>query len=136
MAADIAAGRRGEAPASVTFLSGDVHHSYVAEASVEGPGRVIQAVCSPIRNRLPRRIALLMGGIGSRAFAPVPRFLAKRAGVSDPPFDWRITHGPWYDNNLATLQTDGRGLSMKWEAGEEDGRGDRSGLKVVAEFSL
>ena len=32
MVVDVASGRRGRTPRSVTFLSGDVHHSYVAQA--------------------------------------------------------------------------------------------------------
>src|SRR6185312_4875715 len=43
----------------VTFLSGDVHHSYVAQAwpdpalGVTLEGVVVPATCSPIRNPLP-----------------------------------------------------------------------------------
>ncbi len=43
-------------PATVMFLSGDVHYSYVARAHYRGEGattsRVHQVVCSPIRNPL------------------------------------------------------------------------------------
>jgi hypothetical protein len=134
MAVDVVEGRRGEAPASVTFLSGDVHHSYIAEAGVDGPGRIIQAVCSPIRNPLPRTVAMGMAILG-RGATGLTKLLARLAKVDPPEVDWRITHGPWYDNNLATLETEGRRLSMKWEAGESSG-GDEPKLKVVAEFTL
>ena len=59
MVVDVASGARGRAPRSVTFMSGDVHHSYVAEAWADpASGRrltsaVVQATCSPIRNPLP-----------------------------------------------------------------------------------
>ena len=37
MVRDVAAGRRGRAPVAVTFLSGDVHHSYLVEAHPAPP---------------------------------------------------------------------------------------------------
>src|SRR5918911_1424574 len=54
----VAAGERGNPPSSITILSGDVHHGYLAEArfrddTVQSP--VYQAVCSPLRNALPGR---------------------------------------------------------------------------------
>ena len=56
---DLAAGRHGEPPTSIGFLSGDVHYSYLAHASLPPPAtsqtRVYQAVCSPIRTRCPDR---------------------------------------------------------------------------------
>ncbi|MEJ7630605.1 MAG: alkaline phosphatase D family protein [Nocardioidaceae bacterium] len=139
MAMDLAAGRRGEAPASVTFLSGDVHHSYVAQADVgsgDGSGEVIQAVCSPIRNQLPRKAATLMGVLGKGPLAAFTGFLARRAKVERPVIDWEITHGPWYENNLATLETRGRGMSLRWEAGSPDGADADGSLRVITEFSL
>ena len=43
---DVAAGRRGPAPATIVLLSGDVHHAYLAEAWFPGRevrSRVLQA---------------------------------------------------------------------------------------------
>ncbi|TMR99067.1 alkaline phosphatase family protein [Nonomuraea basaltis] len=84
----------------VVILSGDVHYSYLAKAN---PGRVYQVVCSPIRNPLSPllrwanvftqfSIATLVGGL-----------LARLAGIPRPPFRWRVTKGPWFQNALATL---------------------------------
>ena len=135
MIAEVATGKRGEAPGSVTFLSGDVHHSYIAEAQISGECRVLQAVCSPIRNRLPRKVALGMAMLSHGVFTPITGFLARSAKVPPPELDWDITHGPWYDNNLATLETHGRELAMKWEAGTTDsGTDQEANLKVVADF--
>ncbi|WP_370543551.1 alkaline phosphatase D family protein [Janibacter sp. YB324] len=54
----VARGERGRPPGTITFLSGDVHHSYVAEvtdpAGHGASSRIVQAVCSPIRNHAPR----------------------------------------------------------------------------------
>ncbi len=134
MAIEVATGQRGEAPGTVTFLSGDVHHSYIAEADVDADCRVLQAVCSPIRNKLPRQVAMMMSAMSRRPLTSVARFLARRAKVSDPLLDWQITHGPWYDNNLATLQTHGRRLSMRWEAGTTGDGPVTDELTVVADF--
>src|ERR671917_291709 len=49
-------GERGNPPASITILSGDVHHGYLAEARFRDDNvqsRVYQGVCSPLRNALP-----------------------------------------------------------------------------------
>src|SRR6478609_11057759 len=135
MTVEVATGKRGKPPGSVTFLSGDVHHSYIAEAKVEGDCRVLQAVCSPIRNRLPGKVRFGMAALAHGAFTPITKGLARLAKVPPPELDWKITHGPWYDNNLATLETRGRRLAMKWEAGTTDGSDVADGrLEVVADF--
>ena len=61
MAADVADGKRGPAPETVTFLSGDVHFSYVSEVRRSSGSRIVQAVCSPIRNPLPRIMTFVFG---------------------------------------------------------------------------
>ncbi len=141
MVASVAAGERGPAPSTVTFLSGDVHNSYVSEvdrdevgSGQERPSRILQAVCSPIRNPLPRVVrhatAFASKSIGS-GFA---NWLARSAKVPDPPFAWRTIEGPWFDNNLATLETDGRALSMCWEKGVvKDDKHESPDLKVVSD---
>ena len=39
------------------------------------------------------------------------------------PYRVAVTEGPWFDNNLATLEVRGRGLVMRWDTGEV--RGER-----------
>ena len=87
MAMEVARGKRGEAPGTVTFLSGDVHHSYVAEVAARrtgaGSSRIIQAVCSPIRNPLPPQMRVRHRGAGlrrRRAARPARRALGQGAG--------------------------------------------------------
>jgi hypothetical protein len=110
---EIASGRHGRAPGSVVLLSGDVHHAYVAQARpTDGQpawqAPVYQAVCSPLRNPLDanekRAIRLAM----TSAAELVGRGLARAAGVDGEPLTWSICEGPWFDNQLATLQLDGR----------------------------
>ena len=55
------AAKRGTAPGTVTFLSGDVHNSYVAEVDWRYESRIVQAVCSPIRNPLPYAVRYMTG---------------------------------------------------------------------------
>jgi PhoD-like phosphatase len=135
---EVASGKRGEPPATVTFLSGDVHNSYLAEVDrPAGATRILQAVCSPIRNPLP---ALIRGG---QAFAAkkggtgIGRALARSVRLPEPPLRWHIAKGPWFDNNLATLEAEGRSLSMWWERGVLNG-GDPEDpeMEVVSEFHL
>jgi hypothetical protein len=141
MVASVARGERGRPPGTITFLSGDVHHSFVTQVDPEalGPGasRVVQLVCSPIRNPMPRGIRV-MTALMARGLVRPMRFLAGRsAKVPDPPYPWRVTHGPWYDNCLATLHVRGRGLLVTWEAGEISGdRHHEPRLRTVARVAV
>ena len=122
MALQVAAGQRGTAPASVTFLSGDVHHSYLAEAwpdpalGIEISSNLLQAVCSPIRNPLPPYMKLVMGLAAHGSARPIGRLLG--GAVPRSPVRWRTTVGPWYDNNLAMLALDQRDLRVWWTGAE------------------
>ncbi len=133
---EVADGKRGEPPATVTFLSGDVHHSYVAEVErSERPTRILQAVCSPIRNPLPRVMRYAMASF-AHAAAPLDA-LARAAAVRSAPFSWRNLAGPWFDNMLASLEIDGRDLRLRWEKGViHDGRDDEPEIQVVADLTI
>jgi hypothetical protein len=117
---EIASGRHGSAPGTVVLLSGDVHHAYIADARpTDGQppwqAPVYQAVCSPLRNPLDskekRAIKLAM----TSGAELVGRGLARAAGVEDEPLTREITAGPWFDNQLATLELDGRRCSFRLE---------------------
>jgi hypothetical protein len=135
MVLEVARGARGRAPRTITFLSGDVHHSYVAEAWPRDgvvASRLLQAVCSPIRNPLPTSMRRLTALAARRPMGLVGRVFSWAAGVPLSPLRWAITQGPWYDNNLAVLELDPAGLRMWWLAGETDGRPERPALRRVA----
>ena len=125
----VGAGERGAPPASIVSLSGDVHHAYLAEVAFRrGSGvrsAVWQGVCSPFRNPLERRERRTVGLACSRAFSAAARGLARSAGVSPPAIRWRLTGGPWFDNQLATLTLDGRRLDFRIEKALRQGRGER-----------
>jgi hypothetical protein len=46
---DVASGKKGDPPSTVLILYGDVHHGYLAEATLDNgtESHVYQAVCSP-----------------------------------------------------------------------------------------
>lgn len=138
MAAEVAVGRRGAAPRTVTFLSGDVHHSYVSQVSdCPGPGTIVQAVCSPIRNPLPRSMRFATAALSYGVAGPIGKIAARSTHVDRPPFHWRRVQGPWFDNNLATLEVKPTGLEMWWATGVvEDGRHDRPGLRRVTTVNV
>jgi hypothetical protein len=126
--AEIGSGARGEPPASISVLSGDVHHAYLAEVAFpKGTGvrsPVYQAVCSPFRNALDARERRLMRAALSTPFRFLARGLARAVGVPDPQLRWRFTEGPFFDNQVATLELEGRTASMRLEktVRDPDGR--------------
>jgi hypothetical protein len=137
---ELSRGRRGEPPASITVLSGDVHHAYLAEITLQGdgvPGKsaVYQAVCSPYRNPLAghERRAIRIGF--SRPFTAAMHALARAAGATEPGLDWELREGPYFDNQVATIRLDGREARMKLDKTVEGEEGRRE-LDCVFERRL
>lgn len=121
MATEVADGKRGPAPDTIAFLSGDVHYSYVSEVERSSGSRIIQAVCSPIRNPLPRLMRSFAAIMSYGLATPVGALVARSAKVPDPPFRWSGVKGPWFDNNLASLEVTPEGLDLWWQTGVVDG---------------
>jgi PhoD-like phosphatase len=114
----VGAGERGEPPAAIVTLSGDVHHAYLCEVAFRPEAgvrsAVWQAVCSPYRNPLDSRERSFIRVGMSRPFAAAARMVALRAGVKDPEIRWRLAEGgPWFDNQVASLLIDGREMWMR-----------------------
>ena len=132
---EVARGERGPAPDTVTFLSGDVHNSYLAELSDPlrhgATARVVQAVCSPIRNPMPRGVRSIMSLFAKSLVRPM-RFVASRSSrVPDPAYPWTVVEGPWFDNNIALVTVEEDALRMSWVTGVVDGDPDRPRLEHV-----
>ncbi|MGH8868471.1 MAG: alkaline phosphatase D family protein [Actinomycetes bacterium] len=110
---------RPGAPASVVVMSGDVHYSYLARVRLpgapSGASAVVQAVCSPVRNPLSRKMRYANAVAQVALARVVGRALAGAAGLRRPELDWSMEGGPWFDNALATIVVDGRTARLRWE---------------------
>ncbi|WP_412515662.1 alkaline phosphatase family protein [Actinomadura madurae] len=126
VAADVVAvgrGERGPAPASISFLSGDIHYSYLARVtSPDTRSKVSQIVCSPLRNPLVGKFRWANRIAYSRATGSPFRLLAKLAKVPAVPIRWRMTDGPWFDNAIATVELSGRDCTVRWETPKDGGK--------------
>lgn len=103
---------RPHPPTSTLLLSGDVHCSYTAEATLPGVDprqtAIHQLTMSPFRNPLdlPLQLAHRLANTGvMRRFG---RALAHRAHVPDTPIDWELGSGPWFANGVMTVVLDKR----------------------------
>lgn len=92
-------------PATVTVISGDVHHSYLARFERRGrPGAAIyQATCSPIRNQTSHamKLGFHLGWNPAVRLAAVG--LSRLAGRSGSAVRWRKLSGPYFQNAVALL---------------------------------
>jgi hypothetical protein len=137
--AEVGAGRRGAPPGSILVLSGDVHYAYLARARWPARARVrsptYQVVCSPLRNQLTPRLRLATRLAMARPVAWAWRLVAMLAGVPAPSLGWRVLAGPRFDNQVATLELDGRTVRLRIErvAGGSD---QEPGLAVLLDREL
>jgi hypothetical protein len=101
------------------ILSGDIHNAYLAELALPrdaGPSAPIwQGVCSPIRNPLGGHERVMMKVVASRPVLALSRFLAHRAGVKDPAARWRLVTDQTFDNQVSTLDWEGKHARLKLE---------------------
>jgi PhoD-like phosphatase len=112
----VASGERGEAPATIVMLGGDIHHAYLAGAKIPGArSKVWQAVCSPFRNPLDRHERVVARMAASKPAEAAARWIAQRAGVKRPSISWELVQKPTFDNQFATIELNGRSAKMKIE---------------------
>jgi len=120
-------------PCSISMLSGDVHHSYVARADL-GAGvtsPVHQLTCSPLHNQVPAAMRPLLRLGWGRTFTALARTLARSAGLPPPAVRWRRLAGPYFGNAVSTLVHSGRSARVTIEGTTTDGH-----LRTVAEVPL
>ncbi|MGC4805334.1 alkaline phosphatase D family protein [Micromonospora sp. DT233] len=120
----VGAGPAYPPPASISVLSGDVHHSYVARARFDDPAvrtPVHQLTCSPIHNQVPAPMRPLMKLGWSPGPSGATRALARSAGVRRPPLRWKRLAGPYFGNAIATLVHGGRAAEVTIEGTTSDG---------------
>lgn len=118
-----AAGSSERGPATVSVLSGDVHHSYAARAQFPGESaaRVHQLVCSPVHNYVPFFVKPVFKLSWSPRVARVARRWARRHGAPDLPMSWRNLSGPLFGNTIATLEIDARTAQVVFEQPQRHG---------------
>jgi hypothetical protein len=127
---EVGSGRRGNPPATIIALGGDVHHAYLAE--LEYPSHqgvqsaVYQAVCSPFRNALNAKERAVVRWAARRGAARLARVLARAAGVPDPEVSWKLAQSPTFDNQFATLELEGRSARFRIERTVRDDADNRS----------
>ncbi|MEV6110227.1 alkaline phosphatase D family protein [Streptomyces sp. NPDC051940] len=126
-------GRGPHAPATVSVLSGDVHHAYVSEPRWAEPvrSRVAQLTCSPMHNSIPAAIRAGFRFGWSRGGRALGRLLARHGRVGRPPVDWNRTGGPWFGNQLMTLTLHGRDRARLRLDQAEAARGGTRGVRLV-----
>jgi hypothetical protein len=89
------------------------------------PSRVYQAVCSPLRNPLPGKKSRLQSVAWSATAALAARLLSRLAGVEGEDLTRRLTHdGPFFDNQVATLELDGPEATITFEGAVLDASGE------------
>ncbi len=110
------ASRGTEGPATVSVLSGDVHHSYAARAELpDATARVHQLVCSPVHNYVPRFVKPVFKVGCSTRLARVSRRWAGRHDAPPLPLAWQNVGGPLFGNTIATLRPAGLTAEVSFE---------------------
>jgi hypothetical protein len=115
---EVASGARGTPPATIAFLSGDVHFSYLAEAKntraskASDASRVLQVVCSPMRNSLGHTIQMVERLAASRTGRVIGKALTRRAHASTLGWRWDITRSPVFGNALGEVTVQGREIRI------------------------
>jgi hypothetical protein len=124
-------------PATVSVLSGDVHHAYLAEARYPQPvgSRVYQIVCSPIHQGVPRSMRLGFRFGWSKVADLLGRLIARTASVPPLPLSWELRSGPFFGNQLATLTLTGRQARLLFERAAP-GSGQPARMTPLAELDL
>jgi PhoD-like phosphatase len=114
-----------DAPATISFIGGDVHTAYVAEVALGDRQRskVFQIVCSPFRNPLQPRERRVIKVLSTRAAGVAARALARAAGVRRSDVTWRMVSPVTFDNSVAVLEVDERRaqLTIRRSAAETAG---------------
>ena len=139
---DVGSGRDGEpAPSTICILSGDVHHSYVAEADYPIPlaARVFQITCSPIENSIPLPMQIVFRFGWSKHFARFLQRIGRFIRVPPLPIQWHHPIGPLFGNMLSLLTFDGGSANVRFEGSAPPKRedpGKPASLEVIGEVNL
>jgi hypothetical protein len=100
------------------LLSGDVHYAYVAQATypdTRAESKIYQAVCSPFRHPLTPPLKLASRVAFGRGADWLGKLLARSARLPPPPLSWQRKRGPYFANEVATLELLARGAQLQLE---------------------
>ncbi|RDH75230.1 alkaline phosphatase family protein [Mycolicibacterium moriokaense] len=124
-----------DGPATISVLSGDVHHSYAAQAHMDGVSAdgasVYQLVCSPVHNYVPFFVKPAFRLGWTRPAAAMTGWWVRRRGVPAPPLTWSNACGPLFGNTIATIEIAKRGADVFFEQPDRTTR-----LEEVSRVSL
>lgn len=128
-----AATQSARGPATISVLSGDVHHSYAARADFPGASttRVHQLVCSPVHNYVPLFVKPVFWLAWSPRLARGTRRWARHQGSPRLPMSWRNLSGPLFGNTIASLNAESRNAEVVFEQPTDNGE-----LATVVEIGL
>jgi hypothetical protein len=130
-------GGAGGAPSTICVLSGDVHHAYIAAASMAGgtESAVYQLTCSPLHNRVPAAMKLAFrAGWSSVAEHSVRVIIGTVARIPRPRTRWHRLAGPLFGNDVMSLTLDGPRAQVRLDQAGPDA--DRPELHEVARLRL
>lgn len=118
-----AASGTSQGPATISVLSGDVHHSYAARADFgeTSTTRIHQLVCSPVHNYVPGPLKPALKLSWSPRVARVSRWWARHSGSPALPMSWRNLSGPLFGNTIASLEAEGRHAAVIFEQPQDNG---------------
>ncbi|OOC54545.1 MULTISPECIES: DUF7800 domain-containing protein [Nocardiopsis] len=117
---EVSRGERGPAPATVLFLSGDVHFSYLARAehrdsAGDGDGtRTAQLVSSPLCNQAPTGMQRMVHLSLSWPLRLVGRALARLARVPESGLRWTMESTPYFGNTIGEVSFEDREARASW----------------------
>ncbi len=116
-----ATGAFGPAPCSISVLSGDVHHSYVARAALGG-APIHQLTCSPVHNRVPLAMRAVFAAAWSGWAAAATRTLDRLVSPAPTRLGWTKLVGPYFGTAVSTIVHMGQSASVVVEGTGADGR--------------
>jgi hypothetical protein len=133
---EVAAGRHaagGTPPVTVTLISGDIHHSFLAEVELPPvppgatgaapPSAVYEAVCSPFHQAMPPKMRYAQRLASTRVSGLIGTAVATLAGAHVPRIRWRVTAGPWFENMIAVMEFDGANARIRFDQAATDASG-------------
>jgi hypothetical protein len=142
---ELATGRhspQGNPPASVTLISGDIHHSYLAAvdlprhaAAATRTSAVYEAVCSPFHQAMPPKMRYAQRLASNKVSGLLGTAAAMLAKAYVPGLTWRITEGPWFQNMIATLEYHAARATVRFDSATADQAGNPC-LATIVEADL